>query len=791
MTDARLRELADAHGVATSYTTDRGHRRTVPAETLVAVLAACGVDAATPDAVRTALARLRRRAGRLLPACTVVRVPTGRPPGAAAARLRLPGGSHGWVELADGTARPLVPAAGRGPVPAGEPEEYTVPGLPTGHHTLHAARGDRAESGPLLAVPERVDMPGHRSWGFLIQLYSVLSRRSWGMGDLADLAELAVWSGRSLGAGFVQLGPLHAAEPGPLTDPSPYRPSSRRFPDPMHVRVEAVPEYAYLDGAARSRAQELAARARALNASVLAGDRLIDRDAVRDLKLRALREVYRVPRGPGRQAAFAAFTEREGTALTDFATWCALAGVHGGAWRSWPAPLRDPRSAAVARARAELADEVGFHRWLAWITDEQLAAAQAAAVGAGGMPIGLVHDLAVGVAPEAADSWAFQHCLAAGISVGAPPDDFNPRGQDWGQPPWQPGALAATGYAPYADLLRGALRHAGALRVDHVMGLYRLWWIPEGRSPSEGTYVRYDAEAMLGVLALEAHRAGCFVIGEDLGTVEPGVPEDLARRGFLGTSVQRFEYLGGPAGRHGPLPPDRWRERCLATLTTHDLPTTAAWLSGEHVRLRADLGLLTRPEEAERRDAAAERDGWLAELARLGLLPPDGAAVDGGSSGGGTPDGGPLGGGSPGGGPPEGASPDGAPPGAPAGPDPASRPRSAARAAAGGTPHHPGPPPPDGPSQPHDHRIDALHRFLARTPALLLGVWLPDATGDRRPQNLPGTSDVYPNWRLPVGDAHGTPVPLEELPAAPYISTIARALAPRAPHRTKAEDRDG
>jgi 4-alpha-glucanotransferase len=231
------------------------------------------------------------------------------------------------------------------------------------------------------------------------------------------------------------------------------------------------------------------------------------------------------------------------------------------------------------------------------------------------------------------------------------------------------------------------------------MGLFRLWWVPEGRPPSEGTYVRYDGEAMLGVLMLEAHRAGAAVIGEDLGTVETGVREALAARGVLGTSVQRFEYLGGSAGRHGPLPPDQWRRDCLATLTTHDLPPTAAWLSGEHVALRARLGLLTRPEAEEKAEATAERDGWLAELERLGLLPdPEGDVV-------------------------------------------------------------------------------ALHRFLCRTPARLLGVWLPDATGDRRPQNIPGTSEVYPNWRLPVSDAQDRPVPLEDLPAQPLVAAVSRVFA--------------
>ncbi|MGW4779237.1 4-alpha-glucanotransferase [Streptomyces filamentosus] len=682
-----LTALAEAHGVAVSYRTDRGLEVPVPRDTLVAVLAACGVDGSTPAAVGAALAAHRAaRARRLVPPCVVVDGPGGPLP-------RLPRGARTEVRCADGRVRGLAD----GPLPAGR-------------HALTVEADGRRDTAVLLVAPERPG-PAPYSWGFLVQLYFLLSRRSWGMGDLGDLSSLVSWAGRELGADFVQLGPLHAMEPGPLPDPSPYRPSSRRFPDPMHVRVESVPEFAGLADGPRGRVRHLADRAAELNESVLDGSSLIRREEVRDLKLRALREVYEVPRTPAREAAFAAFTDREGADLTDFATWCALAEVHGPAWRSWPAGLRDPRSPEVARARRVLAASVGFHRWLAWITDEQLAGAQRAARDAG-MRIGLVHDLAVGVAPEGADAWALRHCLAEGMSVGAPPDDFNPAGQDWNQPPWRPDALAAEGYRPLAALLRSGLRHAGALRVDHVMGLFRLWWVPEGRPPSEGTYVRYDGAAMLAVLAAEAADAGALVIGEDLGTVEAGVREALADRGVIGTAVQRFEYEGGSEGRLGPLAPEKWREHCLATLTTHDLPSTAAWLSGEHVDLRDRLGLLTRPVAEERAEAARERDGWLAELERLGLLP-----------------------------------------------DPAGE-------------------------------VAALHAYLGRTPARMIGVWLPDLTGDRRPQNLPGTAGPHPNWCLPVADAEGRPVPLEELTGAPLAHHLAEAFAGRPEaHRDTIEER--
>lgn len=424
--------------------------------------------------------------------------------------------------------------------------------LPPGVHALHVTAPDgRTADAHLVVAPARLPSPPGRTYGLLVQLYSLLSRRSWGMGDLGDLAELTAWAGRALGAGFVQVNPLHAAVPGAPTDPSPYRPSSRRFPDPVHLRVEDIPEFGYVED--RDRVRTLLDGAARLRESVLSKGELIDRDAVWELKREALELVREVPLGPGRRAAYVDFLAEEGEALEDHATWCALAEVYGSRWQQWPAGLRDPRSAETARARGELMDRVDFHSRLAWLTDAQLATAQRSARDAG-MAVGLVHDLAVGVHPDGADAWAQQEYFAAGMSVGAPPDAFNARGQDWGLPPWRPDRLAESGYAPYRRLLRALFRYAGALRIDHVMGLFRLWWVPQGQPPTEGTYVRYDAEAMLAVLALEASRAGALVIGEDLGTVEPGVRETLHERGVLGTSVLWFERDWDGDGL--PLPPN-------------------------------------------------------------------------------------------------------------------------------------------------------------------------------------------------------------------------------------------
>ncbi|MFF3709736.1 4-alpha-glucanotransferase [Streptomyces phaeochromogenes] len=758
-----LSRLAALHGVATSFSPSPGRTVAASDAAVVAVLAALGVAAATPDAVRTALtARETELRERLLPPTLVSW--SGAPTAAGSdhgpgARESAPGADDAERTPDESPLAPDVkrPGAGENPpapdenrpeaddgAQAGQGQDPAVPAappgfpgdssldsalaalpagtrlrirteqgetrasaeqLPLGVHELEATAPDgRTARAHLVVAPTRLPAAPGRTYGLLVQVYSLLSRRSWGMGDLGDLAELTAWAGRALGAGFVQVNPMHAAVPGAPTDPSPYRPSSRRYPDPVYLRVEDVPEFAYAGERDRDRVRTLLERAERQRESVLDKGALIDRDAVWELKREALELVRDVPLGPGRRAAYCDFLAEEGEALEDHATWCALAEVYGSDWQKWPAALRDPRSAETARARGELMDRVDFHSRLAWLTDAQLATAQRSARDAG-MGVGLVHDLAVGVHPGGADAWAQQEYFAAGMSVGAPPDAFSVQGQDWGLPPWRPDRLAESGYAPYRRLLRALFRYAGALRIDHVMGLFRLWWIPQGRPATEGTYVRYDAEAMLAILALEAYRAGALVIGEDLGTVEPGVREKLHEHGVLGTSVLWFERDWDGTGL--PLPPESWRADCLATATTHDLPPTASRLTGDHVELRDRLGLLTRPVEEERAEAAADVGEWLALLARLGLL--QGAA--GGQS-----------------------------------------------------------------EDSEEAQIQGLHRFLLRTPARMIGVWLPDTVGDRRPQNLPGTWDQYPNWRLPVADAEGRPVTLEELAASPRLHALIDVL---------------
>jgi 4-alpha-glucanotransferase len=599
--------VATAHGVGTEYWDWRGEYVEVAAETIVAVLSAMGIDASSEAAAEAALVEVdTERWRRMLPACLVRRADD---PAPTLFWVHVPHGDpvEVYLELEDGGVRRDLRQVDRWVDPTqiddtlvGEATFALPEDLPLGWHRVHACGPARSDSTTALT--------DHQIWGLMAQLYQVRTETSWGFGDFAALDELIAWSAE-LGAGFVLVNPLHAGAPVPPIEPSPYLPMTRRFVSPLYLSIEKVPELADAQPAVRDRIAELGARLQVRGGP----NDLIDRGAVWTAKREAAQLLHRVPLRPERKAAFEAYQAREGVGLLDFATWSALVEVYGPDWLAWPEDLRNPATAAVGGRRAELADRVDFHAWLQWQLDEQLAGA-AATARAAGMPIGVIGDLAVGVHPTGADSWALQDVLAIGASVGAPPDAFNQHGQDWSQPPWKPRQLAELGYAPYRDLLRAVLRHGGGLRVDHVLGLFRLWWVPPGGKPTDGTYVRYDHEAMVGIMALEAQRAGALVIGEDLGTVEPWVRAYLAERGMLGTSILWFER-----DAHGPLAPQQWRRMCLGTVTTHDLPPTRGYLTGEHVSLRHRLGLLKVPVDQEWAALTVELAQWRALLDELGI----------------------------------------------------------------------------------------------------------------------------------------------------------------------------
>lgn len=428
--------------------------------------------------------------------------------------------------------------------------------LPLGYHTLHTEDGVRH----VIVSPGRCVLPARRMWGWAAQLYAARSRESWGIGELGDLGHLARWSRVELGAGFVLVNPLHAVAPTSPQQPSPYSPATRRFLNPIYLTVADVPGAADLG----ADLEATAALGRQLNA-----DRRIDRDEVWRLKRGALEAIWeRQRRNPEFLAWFA-----EEPDVRQFATWSALADRHGPDWRQWPTGYVHPGGPQVASFAEENADAVRFFGWLQWLSRRQLAAVAGETA--------LIQDLPIGVDPGGADAWTWQDLFATGVTVGAPPDEFNRQGQDWGLPPFVPHKLAEVGYRPFADAIRATLARGGGLRIDHVMGLFRLWWIPSGSGPADGAYVRYPAGDLLDVLALESHRAGAVVVGEDLGTVEPGVRETLADRNVLS-----YQLLWFSSER-----PGTWPEKALGAITTHDLPTVTGLWDGSDLREQDDLGL--------------------------------------------------------------------------------------------------------------------------------------------------------------------------------------------------------
>lgn len=683
-----LYELAAAFGIATEFWDWKGRQTEIDDETLVAILASMDVDASDADRAAAALEGWRNRSWtRVLPPCLVVRqghaqrvlahVPDGE---WLKLGVRLEEG--GWRDLAQ--VEHFEPPRLIDGALIGEAAFELPDDLPLGYHRLHADTAAGPSESTLVVSPGFLGFPASmgekRAWGYAVQLYSVRSEESWGIGDLNDLGDLATWAATQQFASYLLVNPLHAGEPMPPLEPSPYLPASRRFVNPLYVRPEALPEYGLLEDEGRARIKQLKAEL----AVLLADQPLIDRDAIWGFKLAALRVVHDGGLSPARRMAFDDFVRREGRALTQFATWCALVTEYGMNWREWPAELHRPSSPEVAGFAERHAGDIGFYQWLQWVADVQLRAAQSVARDAG-MRIGIMSDLAVGVSAQSAEAWTYGNLFAEGVSVGAPPDHFNQTGQDWGQLPWRPDRLDDLSYAPFRTTVAGLLRHSGGMRVDHIMGLFRLWWIPKGMPPTKGTYVRYNHEAMVGILALEAYRAGALIVGEDLGVVEPWVREYLRERGILGTSIGWFEK----DDEGNPLPPEQWREYCLASVTTHDLPPTAGYLDKDHIRLQHELGLLTESLDAELALADQEQAAYIGFLRERGFL------TD---------------------------------------PEPST-----------------------------EEIVLALHRYLVATPARVLCAALPDAVGDRRTQNQPGTWKEYPNWRIPLSHPDGLPMALEEL----------------------------
>ncbi len=569
MSNALLR-LAQAHGIAPSYLDVWDNEHRVPESTLRAVLAAMGVAAETDSAAERSLAaRERQRWRRLLAPVAVLR-------------------------KEDLGAATIIVAPAMCYAPA------TLSG-------------------------------GRRVWGAAAQLYTLRSARNWGIGDFSDLALLiGQWSDK--GAGVVGVNPLHALFAHNPRRASPYSPSSRLFLNTLYLDVEAIADFAECDDAKAVVGSDAFQR----TLRRLRDAELVDYAAVADAKARVLSLLYahfrraQLATGGPRAQAFHGFCTEKGESLRRHALFEALQehffAQDASIWGApvWPEAYRDPDAEAVRRFAHEHAERIGYFEYLQWQADAQLAgvARKTAALGLG---VGLYVDLAVSIDRAGAEAWSNQDVYAVSASVGAPPDEFNMRGQNWGLPPLVPERLREAAYAPFIATLRANMRHAGALRIDHVLGLNRLFWIPEGADPADGAYVHYPIADLLGILALESQRQRCLVIGEDLGTVPDDLRGALAAAAVLSYRVLLFER--DPAGDFKP--PAEYPKQAIVTASTHDLPTLAGWWEARDIVLRAELGLF--PEEETRAEQSAlraqDRTRLLRALEREGLLP-DGVTTD-------------------------------------------------------------------------------------------------------------------------------------------------------------------
>ncbi len=475
--------------------------------------------------------------------------------------------SPGVIEFESGTKSPVS-----GALP---------PDLPIGYHRLRTERSE--DPIDLIVSPGQCWLPSDlTTWGWAVQLYAARSRASWGIGDFADLETLARWSARDLGAGMMLLNPLSAASPVVPQQDSPYFPTSRAFLNLLSLHIEWIPG---ANSETIPDLEEIVGAGRALN-----DKRHIDRNAVFKLKLRALDAIWSRFTG---DAGFDSFREERGESLVLFATYCALAERYQTGWHSWPKEFSNPSNPQVQEFARANSKRLQFYQWIQWLLDGQLARCAGY--------LALMQDLPIGVDPDGADAWIWQDIISLNAGVGAPPDEFNTQGQNWGLPPYIPHRLRAAGYRPFRETIRAAFRHGGGLRIDHVMGLFRLFWIPNGMSAAEGAYVRYNADEMLAIVAIESARANAYVVGEDLGTVEESTREKLAAHRILSYRLLWFEK------EH----PREFPREALAAVTTHDLPTVRGLWTGSDLAKQRDLGL--NPNEEGTREI---RDR-LREMAQL------------------------------------------------------------------------------------------------------------------------------------------------------------------------------
>ncbi|MGO8761388.1 MAG: 4-alpha-glucanotransferase [Desulfobaccales bacterium] len=652
-TPKKIAALGGLCGITSQYWDNFGRRHRTSQATYRDLLGAMGVPWEDPESLDQEIAR--RRLGpwsamlepvQLIkpapaPAAVTVRVWSPWPESQAALDVfgeivSESGERYRWETWLKPGARPKSQA-----VPGGFRVALKLPlpaALELGYYdlALTVRRGGREETGRarLIAAPPRVYVPawleeGGRAWGFNLPLYALRSRANWGAGDFADLMAVIRWAG-PLGAAFVGVNPLHAPGGRGFADPSPYYPTSRIFLNVLYLSLEAAPEMP----ACRQARDLLASPEFQAAKARLAAAALVPYGEVQLLKRRVLELLYQTfcelhgaPEDPitPRGQEFSRFVAAGGESLARFGRFSALTDhLEQGDWRRWPKPYQHPESPAVAEFAREHRREVGFFQYGQWLAAAQLGQVCREAKRQG-LPFTLYEDLALGARPGGFDTWAHQELFARGPAVGAPPDAFNPKGQNWGLPPLIPDRLRNSGYQLFIDTLRANTPPGGMLRMDHVMGLFRLLWIPKGADAARGAYVNYPARELLAILALESVRRQALIIGEDLGTVPPRIRRELGQTGVFSYRVFYFER----DGNHNFLPPEAYPARAMATVTTHDLPTLTGFWQGHDLALKRSLDLYPEARLAEADAAAREQDRrLLVETLRGRGLLDESAAVD-------------------------------------------------------------------------------------------------------------------------------------------------------------------
>lgn len=605
--DETVHELSGLLGIEPHYYDNWGHKHVTSLKTKKALLRAMGIED-----VQDALRQMKLKPwDRLMEPVTVVSE-IEQPP-VIPLYFPLPDGREKDVVLSysiedesgniqEHLLEGVTPAATRDieGVRFVKVEIHNETGRPPGYYSLRVKcstpGGEHTGSMKLIVAPRKCHCPSGRTWGISTNLYSLRSRRNWGCGDLSDLRAFVRWTGKELGGGFVGINPLHAIPNRMPYGISPYSPTSRLFRNFIYLDMQSVLENS---GEGRRLLEDPEFKARLED---LRGRDLIDYENVASLKLDALKTVFEdfktnhIDKDTSEAEDFKAYVKSRGKALEDFATFMALEehlrmenqGLYR--WQDWPEEYQDPEAPAVIEFREDYASNVMFYQFIQWLIKKQL---QEVSDLAGDMPVGLYNDLAVGSSGEGSEAWSFKDVFAFGVTAGAPPDAFNMNGQDWGFPPFIPGALRESGYELIIKTIRHNLQHAGALRIDHALGLFRLFWIPEGMTPHEGTYVRYPYEDLLGIIALESVRNQCVIIAEDLGTIGEEVRDAIYRFGMLSYRLFYFE-------RDWPnrtfLPPEAYPGMALTAVTTHDLPTLNGYWAGRDIEVKEKLNLY--PDES-------------------------------------------------------------------------------------------------------------------------------------------------------------------------------------------------